>query len=99
MPILRTIVKILLSFLIVFSLGFSVAIETTQAAEQQWVEISSKTTTDLKKPWTITFSKDVDKNTVNLSNIYVLDSKGLTLDINKPVVSGKQIVISPNNPT
>ncbi|RKQ13327.1 DUF5050 domain-containing protein [Lysinibacillus endophyticus] len=95
MPILRTIVKILLSFLIVFSLGFSVAIETTDAAEQQWVEISSKTTTDLKKPWTITFSKEVDKNTVNLSNIYVIDSKGLTLDINKPVVSGKQIVISP----
>ena len=93
--ILKIIGKILLSFLIVLSFGLPVAIETTQAAEQQWIELSSKSTTDLKKPWTITFSKEVDQNSVNESTIYVVDSKGSTLELNTPAVNGKQIVISP----
>ncbi|MCP1143693.1 DUF5050 domain-containing protein [Lysinibacillus endophyticus] len=94
---LKIIVKLLFSFILVFSIGFSVAIDTTQAAEQQWVEISSKSTTDLNKPWTITFSKDVDKSSVNLSTLYVVDSKGLILEVNTPVVNGNQIVVTPKH--
>lgn len=48
-----------------------------EAATTEWSEeIQQKSTTDSNKPWTITFSQNIDEKTVSDENVKVTDAKG-----------------------
>lgn len=65
------------------------------AAEEEFVEFTSKSTTDVNKEWKIEFSAEINEDSINESNIYILDAAGEEVAINKPVVEGKFVKVSP----
>lgn len=83
-------------FSLVFALSMVVSIASPNAfAEENWIEIDSKNETDVNKPWTITFSEEVDQESVTDSNIYIEQSNGEKIAINQPEITGNKIIISP----
>ncbi|WP_198040317.1 N-acetylglucosaminidase [Sporosarcina ureae] len=65
--------KLLTTTVIVFLLTFAMTLSTKAAT---WEDHSPDQNPD--KPWTVTFNKPVNKNTVNKKSIYITDSKGVT---------------------
>ncbi|WP_158231975.1 MULTISPECIES: glucosaminidase domain-containing protein [unclassified Sporosarcina] len=65
--------KLLTTTVIAFLLTFAMTLSTKAAT---WEDHSADQDPD--KPWTVTFNKPVNKDTVNKKTIYITDSKGVT---------------------
>lgn len=66
------------------------------AADLGVVEMPAKSDISITKPWAVKFNKDLDKSTINGSNITVTDTKGNALGVSvTPGNDSKSIVISP----
>lgn len=95
---LKKISMLLSTFLLTILIGLPLSVEYTFAEEQQWIEVEEKTTTDVVKPWKITFSKNVDSTSINESNLFVYSEQGEPVELNAPVTSGNQVVFTPKKP-
>ena len=61
-------------------------------------EIKQKTTSDLKKSWTIKFNKDIDILSINNESVFIKNAQGKKLDvILKKDNSNNGIIVSPKN--
>ncbi|PIC77050.1 hypothetical protein CSV74_07185 [Sporosarcina sp. P19] len=70
---MKSMTKLLTTTIIVFLLTFAMTLSTKAAT---WEDHSPDQNPD--KPWTVTFNKPVNKNTVNEKSIYITDSKRVT---------------------
>jgi len=66
------------------------------AADLEWQTHASKTTSDVNKVWMVTFSSDIDANSVSPEIVYVQDAAGQNVNV-KTEVSGRVMKVTPTS--
>jgi len=72
-------------------------LQPTTFSADSWTDIKSRTTADLEKPWTITFSKEVSEASITNNNLYVEDVNGKGIPITWEV-DKKEVTVLPVTP-
>lgn len=64
-----------------------------KSTTEGYMEMDKKQAPTENHPWTIEFNKEVDSNSVNPNNIYIMDENGNKLAFVNPRVDGKNIIL------